>query len=187
MRLSAGLLPFRSTPSVAVLLAHPGGRFWARREEGAWSIVKGEREEGEAPLDTALRELVEETGLPVPPGPYLDLGEAVQRGGKIVHAFAVEADLDVAAFRPGTVEVTWAGRTETVSEVDRVAWVGPDEARRLLNPAQAVFVDRLLALLAAPASEEAGEEVADRPADDGAEDGAAAEGGPDDPAGRGGE
>lgn len=143
--MSAGLLPFRSSPAPVVLIAHPGGPLWARREEGAWSIIKGELSAGEDPLAGALREFSEETGLPAPAGPFLDLGDVEQRGGKTVRAFAVEADIDVAGFRPGTITIPWRGRTLVIPEVDRIAWVGPDEARRLLNPAQAVFIDRLLA------------------------------------------
>lgn len=145
MRTSAGLLPFRSSPSPLVLIAHPGGPLWAHREEGAWSLVKGELSPGEDPLAAALREFTEETGLPPPVGPFLDLGEVQQRGGKTVRAFAVEADVDVTGFRPGTITISSRGRALVIPEVDRIAWVDPDEARRLLNPAQAVFVDRLLA------------------------------------------
>lgn len=142
MNHSAGLLPFRR--GLEVLIAHPGGPMWARRHEGAWSVVKGELRTGEAPLDAARREFTEETGWPAPDGPFFDLGSTKLRSGKLVLAWAVEApDLDPATLDPEPIAVTVKGRTLTFPEIDRVAWVGSDEAIRLLHPAQGVFVERL--------------------------------------------
>ncbi len=141
MTVSAGVLPFRrSSGKIEVLIAHPGGPFWARRHRGAWSIVKGELDPGEDPEAAARREFEEETGWSLPDGPWIPLGRVVQRSGKEVLAWAVEADFDPATLRPGTF--TLGGRA--YPEIDRVEWCGPDEARTLLNPAQAAFVDRLL-------------------------------------------
>ncbi|MFN8631579.1 MAG: NUDIX domain-containing protein [Chloroflexota bacterium] len=151
---SAGLLLYRRTgDSVEVLIAHPGGPIWARRDTAAWSIPKG------APLDSELdllvaarREFEEETGHPAPNGQTpIDLGEVRMRSGKTVHAWAYEGDLDPANLQSLEVEVEWppkTGLTVVVPEIDRVMWARPAEARRRLNPAQAEFVDRLLAALA---------------------------------------
>ncbi|WP_019143606.1 NUDIX domain-containing protein [Aeromicrobium massiliense] len=146
--LSAGLVLYRRTSAgdVELLIAHMGGPFWARKDEGAWSFPKGVVEPGEKPLDAARRELTEELGVPAPPGPFVPLGE-VRQSGKTVVAWAVEADLDPADVVPGTFELEWpprSGRTEAFPEVDRVAWVGPDDAVRLLVKAQRGFVPRLL-------------------------------------------
>ena len=124
---------------------------WTNRDEGAWSLPKGEVEEGEAPLDVARREFEEETGHPPPPGDVLDLGEVKQKSGKLVAAWAAEGDIDPAAAESNTFPLQWppgSGRWITIPEVDRVEWFGPDVARRKLNPAQVAFVDRLLAELA---------------------------------------
>lgn len=143
MKHSAGLLPYR--PGLEVLIAHPGGPIWARRNEGAWSIVKGEIMAGEESLDAARREFSEETGWPAPTGPFVDLGTTRLRSGKLVLAWGVEApDLDPVTLDPESVVATVKGRTITFPEIDRVAWVGVDEAIRLLHPAQGVFVERLV-------------------------------------------
>jgi predicted NUDIX family NTP pyrophosphohydrolase len=145
MKHSAGLLPFRH--GLEVLIAHPGGPVWARRHEGAWSVVKGELRTGEAPVEAARREFTEETGWPAPDGPFIDLGSTKLRSGKLVLAWAVEApDLDPATLDPEPIAVTVKGRTLTFPEIDRVAWVESDEAIRLLHPAQGVFVERLRAV-----------------------------------------
>lgn len=146
--LSAGLVLHRRTSAgdVELLVAHMGGPFWARKDEGAWSFPKGVVEPGEEPLDAARRELAEELGVPAPPGPFVPLGE-VRQSGKTVVAWAVEADLDPADVVPGTFELEWpprSGRTQAFPEVDRVAWVSPDEAVRLLVKAQRGLVPRLL-------------------------------------------
>jgi predicted NUDIX family NTP pyrophosphohydrolase len=154
MQHSAGLLLFRQPPSSRapeVLLAHPGGPFWARKDEGAWTLPKGEIARGEAPLDAARREFEEETGLALA-GPFLPLGEVRQKAGKQVQAWAVEGDFDPAQLRCNFFEVEWpprSGQRQRFPEVDRVAWFGIDEARRKLLAGQLPFLDRLLALLAA--------------------------------------
>jgi predicted NUDIX family NTP pyrophosphohydrolase len=152
-RTSAGLLLYRRTAGeVEVLLAHPGGPLWARRDEGAWSLPKGEIGPGEEPLAVAWREFLEETGHEPPAGGVISLGEVRQASGKVVVAFAIEGDLDPATASSNTFPLEWppgSGRWHDTPEVDRVAWFGPDEARRRLNPAQAAFVDRLLARIPA--------------------------------------
>jgi predicted NUDIX family NTP pyrophosphohydrolase len=126
-----------------VLIGHMGGPFWARKDAGAWSFPKGALEGAEAPLDAALREFQEETGIAPPPPPYRDLGVAKQRSGKTVHLFLVEADVDLAAFRPGTFSMTLRGRTFDVPELDRLEWATPERARELLVGGQRPFLDRL--------------------------------------------
>lgn len=152
-KLSAGLLLFRRThDGVEVLVAHPGGPMWARRDAGAWSVPKGAPEDHEVDLlEAARREFREELGHEAPDGPVIDLGEVRMRSGKVVHAWATEGDLDPRSVSSMTVDLEWpprSGSRITVPEIDRVAWCGPGEARRRLNPAQAVFVDRLLQALA---------------------------------------
>ncbi|MFE5342006.1 NUDIX domain-containing protein [Isoptericola sp. NPDC056578] len=158
---SAGLLLYRTTGDggLEVLLGHMGGPFWARKDEGAWTVLKGELEPDEEPHAAALREAAEELGLPLPApsspgvGTDIDLGEVRQRSGKRVLAWAREwpapgPDLD--QVRSNTVEIEWpprSGKRIEVPEIDRVAWWGPDDARRLLVSAQAAFVDRLEATL----------------------------------------
>lgn len=159
-RLSAGLLLYRrpatraderapADDAVEVLLVHPGGPFWARRDDGAWSIPKGELDQGEDPLAAAEREVTEELGMPVPPGPRRDLGEIVQRGGKRVHAWAVEGDVDPATVQGNHFELEWpprSGRVQSFPEVDRAAWFTLSSARRKILPAQTELLDRLAAL-----------------------------------------
>jgi predicted NUDIX family NTP pyrophosphohydrolase len=152
-KLSAGLLLFRrADDEVEVLIAHPGGPIWSRRDAGAWSLPKGATMDHEADLlETARREFHEETGHHAPDGEVMDLGEVRMRSGKVVRAFAVEGDLDPATLRSMQVEVEWpprSGRVISVPEIDRVLWARPTEARRRLNSAQAAFVDRLLQALA---------------------------------------
>ena len=148
---SAGLLMFRRAEGgLQLLLAHPGGPFWARRDDGAWTLPKGELAEGEDALAAALREFEEETGC-APAGPFLDLGEVRQKSGKRVQAWAFEGDLDPARLRCNLFEMEWpprSGRMQQFPEIDRAAWFDPDAARRKLLPAQQAFVDRLVALLA---------------------------------------
>ena len=127
---------------------HPGGPFWARRDEGAWSIPKGEYGLDEEPLAAARREFEEELGTPPPSGPAEDLGEVRQKGGKVVRAFALEGELDVAQIRSNTFQLQWpprSGRTIEVPEVDRADWFSLDEAGKKINPAQAELLERLTA------------------------------------------
>jgi predicted NUDIX family NTP pyrophosphohydrolase len=143
---SAGLLLFRRDP-FEVLLVHPGGPFWARKDDGAWSIPKGECEPGEDPRTRALVEFEEETGTALDRGTELvELGDVRQRGGKVVVAFAAEGDLDADAVVSNTFELEWpprSGRRQEFPEVDRAAWFGAEEARVKMNPAQAELIDRL--------------------------------------------
>jgi len=149
---SAGILLHRAGPGgPEVLLVHPGGPFWARKDVGAWSIPKGELDPDEDPRACALREFREETGTHLPAGALAELGSVKLKSGKLVLAFAVEGDLDPATLVSNTFELQWpprSGRVQSFPEVDRAAWFGLDVARERLNPAQAAFVDRLEALLA---------------------------------------
>lgn len=150
-RTSAGLLVYRRGPSgIQVLLVHPGGPLWARRDEGAWSIPKGEHGPEEDALAAARREFREELGQDPPDGEPLALGEVRQPGGKRVTAWALEGDLDVGEVRGDTFEMEWpprSGRIARFPEVDRAGWFDPEEARRKLLPGQVPFLDRLLAAL----------------------------------------
>jgi len=147
--ISAGVLLFRGDEP-EVLLVHPGGPFWARKDHGAWSIPKGEVEAGEDPRRRAVLEFEEELGTALAPGTTLvDLGEVRQRGGKVVVGFAARGDLDADTIVSNTFELEWpprSGRRQAFPEVDRAAWFGLDEARRRINPAQAAFLDRLAAI-----------------------------------------
>jgi predicted NUDIX family NTP pyrophosphohydrolase len=152
-RRSAGILLYRNGVDMPeVLLVHPGGPFWAKKDLGAWSIPKGEPEPGEDPRDCALREFAEELGSPPPGGELVELGEIRQRGGKVVTAWALEGDLDPETIHSDTFTLEWPPRSgvqREFPEVDRAAWFAPDEARRRLVPAQAELVDRLLERLGA--------------------------------------
>jgi predicted NUDIX family NTP pyrophosphohydrolase len=145
---SAGILLFRRGPGLELLLAHPGGPFWQRKDRGAWSIPKGEPDDGEDLRACALRELREELG-PAPDldlDDLLDLGSIRQKGGKVVHGFAAEADFDPVRLDSIGFEMEWPPRTGTMREfpeVDRVEWFEPEPARERLNPAQVEFIDRL--------------------------------------------
>jgi predicted NUDIX family NTP pyrophosphohydrolase len=152
MRVSGGILLFRrSEGGVEVLLAHPGGPFFQARDHGHWTIPKGEPDPDEPVLDAARREFAEETGLPLPDGQLVELGSIAQKGGKVVHAWAVEGDIDADDARSVTFETEWpprSGRMQTFPEVDRVAWFDTDEARRRIKDAQIPLIDRLEAALA---------------------------------------
>ena len=144
---SAGILLFRkANGGIEVLLGHMGGPFWARRDDGAWSIPKGEYEPPEDALAAARREFTEELGLPVPPGELIELGEAKQSGGKVVTIWAVEGDLDPDAVVPGTFEMEWpprSGRRQPFPEIDRVAWFSLDIAGLKIVSGQRPFLERL--------------------------------------------
>ena len=141
------MLLYRSRDgSREVLLVHPGGPFWKRRDDGAWSLPKGEIEPGEKAIDVARREFREELGLEPPNGRLLELGWIRQAGGKVVHAWAAEGDLDLSAVRSAGFEMEWppnSGRTQSFPEVDRAEWFELDAARRKILPSQATFIDRL--------------------------------------------
>ncbi len=155
-RRSAGLLVYRSKgTALEVLLVHPGGPMWAKRDNGAWSIPKGEYESDEDPLAAARREFTEELGVRPPDGPVQDLGEVRQKSGKVVHGWAVEGDLDVSEITSNTVTVQWpprSGKTLEIPEVDRAEWFGPELAREKVNPAQVALLDRLSHILEASTS-----------------------------------
>lgn len=148
---SAGLLLYRRGPNgLQVLLGHPGGPYWARKDAGAWTLPKGAVEPGEAPLAAACREFIEETGG-IAGGPFLPLGEVRLRSGKRVQAWACAGDFDPAALRSMLAEIAWpprSGRLLQVPELDRVAWCTPAQARALLQPALRPLVERLEAALA---------------------------------------
>ena len=146
-RTSAGLLLYRRAPGLEVLLGHMGGPFWARKDEAAWSVPKGEYEAGDEAFAVALREFEEELGTPVPADRFLALGEVKQSGGKVLMAWAAEGDLDAAAAHSNTFTLEWpprSGRMQEFPEVDRAAWVSPDSARAKLVKGQVAFVDRLV-------------------------------------------
>jgi predicted NUDIX family NTP pyrophosphohydrolase len=149
---SAGILPFRRHgDSLELLLVHPGGPFWAKKDDGAWSIPKGEFDAGEEPRACALRELEEELGssLGLAVERLTELGSVCQKSGKIVHGWAAEADFDPAELASNTFAIEWpprSGRQREFPEVDRAEWFGPEAARGKINPAQVEFIDRLLAL-----------------------------------------
>lgn len=151
--ISAGLLLFRrDAAGLRVLLVHPGGPFWRRRDLGAWTIPKGEVAAGESPLDTARREFREETGWTAA-GEAWALGQARQASGKIVHAWAIEGDADPATLQSNTFEMEWprgSGVTRAFPEVDRAEWFDMDEARRRILPAQTPLLDALERLVALP-------------------------------------
>jgi len=143
---SAGLLLFRRRgASFEVLLVHPGGPFWKDKDWAAWSIPKGEFDDGEAPLDAARREFEEETGFTAA-GPFVPLAPLPQKSGKVIHAWAAEGDLDASAIRSNTFSLEWpprSGRKQEFPEVDRAAWFAPEEASRRIHPGQAPFLEEL--------------------------------------------
>ena len=147
---SAGILMYRgSAPGLELLLVHPGGPLWANKDDGAWSIPKGEYDDGEDPLAVAIREFTEELGRRPINGPtkFLNLGEIVQPGGKQVTAFAVAGDFDPATLTSNLFELEWppnSGQMQSFPEVDRAQWFAPDEARKKILPGQAPYIDRLL-------------------------------------------
>jgi predicted NUDIX family NTP pyrophosphohydrolase len=151
VRVSAGVLLYRRGPAgLEVLLAHPGGPIFARRDAGHWTIPKGEPDPGEPLFETARREFREETGHTAPDGEWHDLGSIVQKGGKVVHAWAVEGDLRPEELVSETFELEWpprSGRRETHPKIDRVGWFDPAEARRRIKEAQVPLLDRLDAAL----------------------------------------
>ena len=148
-RRSAGILLYRRTPGLQVLLGHMGGPFWARKDAGAWSIPKGEHDDGEDALDAARREFAEELGSPVPATTLVPLGE-LRAGAKLLTVWAAEGDLDADAVVSGTFPLEWpprSGRVQHFPEVDRAAWFGLDEARTRLVAGQVPYLDRLRAVL----------------------------------------
>lgn len=149
--ISAGILLFRHTASgPELLLVHPGGPYWVRKDDGAWTIPKGLLDTGEEPAAAARREFEEETGL-FPRGDMRPLGRFRQPGGKIVEAFALEGDFDPAAIRSNLFEIEWpphSGRRQAFPEADRAAWFAPEDAVRKILKGQVPIVETLLAALA---------------------------------------
>jgi predicted NUDIX family NTP pyrophosphohydrolase len=142
---SAGILAFRRKPTLELLLAHPGGPYWRNKDEGAWSIPKGNVESGDL-LTCAKREFNEETGL-TPKGPFMALTPLRQKSGKMVHAFAIEADFDLSGFSSNEFEMEWpprSGRKQNFPEIDRVAYFGVPKARRKILLGQRAFIDELV-------------------------------------------
>jgi len=149
-KLSAGILMHRGSPHAReLLLVHPGGPFWANKDDGAWSIPKGEYDEGEDPLAVAIREFTEELGSRPLTGPtaFLNLGEIVQPSRKRITAFAVAGDFDPATLSSNLFEMEWPPKSRQMQlfpEVDRAAWFKPEQGRQKIQPGQAPFIDRLL-------------------------------------------
>jgi predicted NUDIX family NTP pyrophosphohydrolase len=148
---SAGLLLYKRNNNVLlVFLVHPGGPFFAKKDSGAWSVPKGEIDEGEDALAAAKREFEEETGCR-PAGNFIPLSPVTQKSGKIVHAWAVEGDCDAQAIKSNTFTLEWppkSGRMQEFPEVDKAGWFTVDEAKEKINPAQAAFLEELMNRLA---------------------------------------
>lgn len=148
-KVSAGLLLWRRRgESREFLLAHPGGPYFSRRDAGAWTLPKGAVEDGETPLQAAVREFTEETGFDPGPGPFLELGTIKQRSGKVVHGWAFEGDADPSKLDSTRFELEWpprSGRIQSYPEIDRVAFFGPEDARVKMIAAQVPFIERVLA------------------------------------------
>ncbi|MDT5008823.1 MAG: hypothetical protein QOH57_440 [Mycobacterium sp.] len=148
MKLSAGLLPYRIRDGVVeVLIGHPGGPFWARKDDGSWSILKGEYLEDEDPWDAARREFTEETGLPPPVGTPIAFAPVRQPSGKVLTAFAVHSDVDITDAHSNTFEIEWpkgSGRLREFPEIDRVQWFSVAQARVKLLKGHRVILDRLM-------------------------------------------
>jgi predicted NUDIX family NTP pyrophosphohydrolase len=162
MKRSAGVLLYMkaSDGTLKLLIAHMGGPFWKNKDAGGWSIPKGELEEGDEALPTALREFAEELGSPLPPVDLVELGEVEQPSGKRIIVFAGEAAFDVDNVRSNTFTIEWprgSGTQQEFPEIDRAAWVSADEARVKLVKGQVAFVDRLVELLGIRGAGNAGE------------------------------
>ncbi|HTE57770.1 MAG TPA: NUDIX domain-containing protein [Verrucomicrobiae bacterium] len=148
---SAGVLVYRKKPSgVEVLIVHPGGPFWAKKDKGAWTLPKGEFNDTEEALDAAKREFQEETGQPLPAGEYLELGTVKNKSGKTIYGWAVQGDMDITKLNSNSMMIEWppkSGKEQEFREVDKAGWFTPDKAMQKLHPAQAPFVERLLKAL----------------------------------------
>jgi predicted NUDIX family NTP pyrophosphohydrolase len=154
---SAGLMLYRQAAEgsgIEILLVHPGGPFWRNKDQGAWTVPKGEFDDDEEPLAAAQREFKEELGAPAPPGDYLTLGSIKQKGGKIVHAWAVKADFDPGKLESNTFTCEWppySKRMQEFPEVDRAEWFTPEVAKEKILAAQVPLIDGLLEILHEPA------------------------------------
>ena len=152
---SAGLLLYRRCPELEVFLVHPGGPFWTRKDAGAWSIPKGEVEDGEDPLQAAKREFTEETGFTIS-GEFRSLDSLKQPSGKIIYAWAIEADCDPGQIRSNLFSLEWppkSGKIQQYPEVDRAAWFNISEARNKILAGQMGFIEQLIAVLGMSRSE----------------------------------
>ena len=141
---SAGLVLVRDCE---VLLVHPGGPFWANKDDGVWSIPKGQLEGDEEPLAAAIRETCEELGIPAPSGPFVSVGEIRLKSGKHVLAWACRADVDVTKVKSNDIVIEWpprSGKLLKIPEVDRAVWAPLEDAKRLVNPAQIPLLERAL-------------------------------------------
>ncbi len=141
---SAGLVLVRDRE---VLLVHPGGPFWANKDDGVWSIPKGQLEGDEEPLAAAIRETCEELGIPAPSGPFVSVGEIRLKSGKHVLAWACRADVDVTKVKSNDIVIEWpprSGKLLKIPEVDRAVWAPLEDAKRLVNPAQIPLLERAL-------------------------------------------
>jgi len=148
--ISAGLLLYRQRSGPEVLLVHPGGPFWARKDAGAWSIPKGICEPGEDPLAAAKREFAEELGIAPPAAEVVDLGAFPQRSGKVIRAWAAAGDLDLGGMASNHFEMEWpprSGRRQSFPEVDRAAWLPPEAALVAIIAGQAPILETLFARL----------------------------------------
>lgn len=150
---SAGLMLYRQASDgsgLEILLVHPGGPFWRKKDEGAWTVPKGEFDDDEEPLDAAKREFKEELGSPAPNGDYVTLGSVKQKGGKTVYAWAVKGDFDPGKLESNTFTCEWppnSKRMQQFPEVDRADWFTPEVAKRKILPAQVPFINGLLEIL----------------------------------------
>ncbi|MGH9858193.1 MAG: NUDIX domain-containing protein, partial [Acidobacteriota bacterium] len=157
MKQSAGILVYKKKNNVTeVLIVHPGGPFWAKKDKGAWSIPKGEPQEGDDRLETAKREFREETGHEAPNGEFIELGSIKNKSGKVIYAWAVEGDLDASNVKSNTFTMEWppkSGNQQEFVEVDKAGWFNLEKAKEKLNPAQADFIDRLAEALNVDLSE----------------------------------
>lgn len=162
---SAGLLLFRQkSGELEVLLAHMGGPYWEKKDEGSWSIPKGEFDENEDPLNAAKREFEEETGT-VPVGDFIPLEPLKQPSGKLIYAWAVKAEFDPATLRSNMFSIEWppkSGKQQEFPEIDRAAWLTPEVAKRKILKGQAPFVDQLQKIVGAPNSGQNGDRAAAR-------------------------
>jgi predicted NUDIX family NTP pyrophosphohydrolase len=154
---SGGILLYKFVEGrLQVMLAHPGGPFWAKKDAGSWSIPKGQLNDDEEPLAAAKREFNEETGHAIE-GNFIALGDLKQHSGKIVHAWAIESDLDVATINSNTFSLEWpkkSGKVKEYPEIDRAAWFDVNDAKLKILKGQAGFLDRLIAMIGyAPVSE----------------------------------
>jgi predicted NUDIX family NTP pyrophosphohydrolase len=146
MRKSAGILLYRRRNGLQVFLVHPGGPYWKNKEAGAWTIPKGEFTDDEDPLSAAKREFHEETGYVPPEGTYIELTPIKQKAGKLIYAWAVEGDIDASNITSNTFRQEWpykSGKWQSFPEVDKAAWFSVDEAREMINAAQAALVEEL--------------------------------------------